>query len=76
MGLLAVAVLRPRPWVSCAAHFLVGLALLALAASFVRVGASSGAVVYTVLGVGTLLAAVLPRDRPAAAARGATCSPC
>jgi signal transduction histidine kinase len=71
MGMLAVAVLRPRPWWSCAVHLLVGLALLALTVSFVRVGAASGAAIYSVLGIGTLLACLLPRDRPrSTAARG------
>ncbi len=70
MGMLAVAVLRPRRWLSCAVHLLVGLALLALTVSFVRVGAASGAAIYSVLGIGTLLACRLPRDRPRSAAAG------
>ncbi|HEX4494296.1 MAG TPA: sensor histidine kinase [Thermoanaerobaculia bacterium] len=70
MAMLAVAVLRPRPLLSYAAHLLVGLTLLALTASFVRAGVASGAAIYTVLGVGTLLACLLPRDRPRAAPAG------
>jgi signal transduction histidine kinase len=70
LGMLAVAVLRPRRWLSCLSHLLVGLALLALTVSFVRVGAVSGAVVYTVLAIGTFLACLLPRDRPRTAAAG------
>jgi signal transduction histidine kinase len=70
MGMLAVAVLRPRPRLSCAVHLLVGLALLALTVSFVRVGAASGAAIYSVLAIGTLLACRLPRDRPRSAPSG------
>jgi signal transduction histidine kinase len=70
LGMLAVAVLRPRRWMSCVVHGLVGLTLLALTGSFIRVGAVSGAAIYTVLGVGTLLACRLPRDRPRSAATG------
>jgi signal transduction histidine kinase len=70
MAMLAVAVLRPRPFLSYAAHLLVGLTLLALTVSFVRAGVASGAAIYTVLGVGTLLASLLPRDRPRAAPAG------
>ncbi len=70
LGMIAVAVLRPRRWWSCGVHFLVGSTLVALAASFVRVGAISGGVIYAVLGVGTFLACLLPRDRPRSAAAG------
>jgi signal transduction histidine kinase len=70
LGMIAVAVLRPRRWWSCGVHFFVALTLLGLSASFVRVGAASGAVIYSVLGVGTLLACLLPRDRPRSAAAG------
>jgi signal transduction histidine kinase len=65
MAMLAVAVLRPRPSLCFAAHLCVGVTLLALAASFFRVGALSGGVCYTVLGLGTFGAFLLPRDRPA-----------
>ena len=66
MAMLAVAVLRPRRALCGAAHLCVGLTLLALAASFFRVGAISGAVCYTILGLGTFGAFLLRRDRPAA----------
>ncbi len=65
VALLAVAVLHPRRWVECGVHVLGGLTLFTLAASFVRVGAASGAAIYGILGVGTLLACWIPRDRPA-----------
>ncbi|HEY0510418.1 MAG TPA: HAMP domain-containing sensor histidine kinase [Thermoanaerobaculia bacterium] len=70
LGLLAVAVMRPPRWVSCTFHLLVGLTLLALAASFLRVNAISGTVTYTILGSGILLACRLPRDRPGAPPAG------
>ncbi|MFL6263585.1 MAG: ATP-binding protein [Thermoanaerobaculia bacterium] len=70
VGLLAVAVLRPRRWLECGALGLGGLTLLTLAASFVRVNATTGTVVYGTLGLGTLLACRLPRDRPRDAVRG------
>ncbi len=70
VSLLAVAVLRPRRWVECGVYILGGSTLLMLAASFVQVGAVSGAGIYGILGLGTLLACWLPRDRPAAAPRG------
>ncbi len=70
MGLLAVAVLRPRKWVQCGVQILVGVALIALAASFIRVGSVWGATVYGVLGIGTLFACRLPRHRPAAPVAG------
>ncbi|MFL6196814.1 MAG: ATP-binding protein [Thermoanaerobaculia bacterium] len=65
MGLLAVAVLRPRRWVALAAHLLAALALLALAFSFGRVHAVTGACVYSLLGLGTAAAGLSRRDRPA-----------
>jgi signal transduction histidine kinase len=67
LGLLAVAVMRPPRWVSYAVHLLAGLTLLALAASFSRVSAVSGVVMYATFGVGILLACRLSRDRPATA---------
>jgi signal transduction histidine kinase len=67
LGLLAVTVMGPPRWVSCAVHALVGLTLLALAASFARVNAVSGALVYTIFGAGILFACRLSRDRPATA---------
>src|SRR5215218_867147 len=70
MAMLAVAVLRPRRSLCFAAHLCVGVTLLALALSFFRVGATSGGVCYTVLGLGTFGAFLLRRDRPAAAGGG------
>jgi signal transduction histidine kinase len=46
-------------------HALAGLTLLALAFSFARVGASTGAYTYTLLGLGTAAAGLKRRDRPA-----------
>ena len=62
VGLLAVAILRPRPWLCFGVHALAGLTLLALAASFARVGGVTGVVAYAVLGLGTILAGLMPRD--------------
>ncbi len=70
VGLLAVAVLRPRRWVALGVHAMAGLALLALAASFARVGGVNGVAAYTVLGLGTALGGLLPRGRPAADGNG------
>jgi signal transduction histidine kinase len=70
MAMLAVAVLRPRRASCFAAHLCVGMTLLGLAASFFRVGALSGGVCYTVLGLGTFGAFLLRRDRPDAAMGG------
>ncbi|HEX3553272.1 MAG TPA: sensor histidine kinase [Thermoanaerobaculia bacterium] len=70
VGLLAVAVLRPRRWVALGVHALAGLTLLALATSFARVGGVTGAVVYAVLGLGTALGGLLPRGRTAADGNG------
>jgi signal transduction histidine kinase len=67
VGLLAVTVLHPSPWTARLAHLLVGLTLLALALSFAVVGAVSGTVVYTVLGLGVVLAGLLPQRRQAGA---------
>jgi signal transduction histidine kinase len=64
VGLLAVAVLRPRCWVTLCVHGMAGLTLLALAASFARIGGLTGLIVYTVLALGTALAGLLPRDQP------------
>jgi signal transduction histidine kinase len=65
MGLLAVTVLRPAPWVALGSHVLVALTLFTLALSFGWVGAFSGILVYTLLGLGVLVAG-LPRKWPAA----------
>src|SRR3954471_3273134 len=61
LGLLAVAVLRPRRWVALSVQGLAGLTLLALAVSFGQVGGWTGMLVYTLLGVGTFFAGLLPR---------------
>ncbi len=63
VGLLAVAVLRPRRWVALCVHGLAGLTLLALAVSFGQVGGWTGMIVYTLLAVGTFFAGLLPRAR-------------
>ncbi|HYX24603.1 MAG TPA: sensor histidine kinase [Thermoanaerobaculia bacterium] len=70
VGLLAVAVLRPRRWVALGVHAMAGLTLLALAASFAGVGGVNGVVVYTILGLGTAAGGLLPRGRPAAGEGG------
>ena len=69
MAMLAVAVLRPRRAWCFAAHLCVGVTLLALAVSFFRVGAISGGVCYTVLGIGDLRSLSAPA-RPAGRRRG------
>jgi signal transduction histidine kinase len=62
VGLLAVAVLRPRqPWQGLCVHVLAGMTLLALAASFGRVGAITGAIAYSILGLGTMIAGLRTR---------------
>jgi signal transduction histidine kinase len=70
VGLLAVTVLRPGRWQGCVACFFVGLTLLALAGSFFQVGALSGGLIYSLLGLGTIAACLLPRGRPAEAGVG------
>jgi signal transduction histidine kinase len=69
MGLLAVTVLRPPPRVALVSHLLAALTLCTLALSFAQVGAASGTLVYTILGLGVLLAG-LPKRRSAPAAGG------
>ncbi|HKI01996.1 MAG TPA: sensor histidine kinase [Thermoanaerobaculia bacterium] len=62
VGLLSVAVLRPRrQWLSFCGHALAGVTLLTLAASFLRVGALTGTIAYTILGLGTIVAGLRPR---------------
>jgi signal transduction histidine kinase len=63
VGLISVAVLRPPRWAALGVHTLAGLTLLALAVSFAMVGGLTGVVIYSVLGLGTLIAGLLPRDR-------------
>ena len=67
VGLLAVTVLRPGRWQSCVACVLVGLTLLALAGSFFQVGALSGGLIYSLLGLGAFAACLLPRGWQAGA---------
>jgi signal transduction histidine kinase len=67
VGLLAIAGLRPRRWVGFCVHLLAGLTLLALAASFGQVNALTGMLAYAILGLGTILASLSPRERPAGA---------
>ncbi|HEX6863340.1 MAG TPA: hypothetical protein VF414_11020, partial [Thermoanaerobaculia bacterium] len=57
--LLAVSILKPRRSVGVLVHALVATAFFALAATFGSSGAWSGMISYTVLGVGTILAAFL-----------------
>ncbi len=64
VGLLGVTILRPPFWLGLAIHGLAGLTLLALSASFAAVGAVTGTVAYTVLGLGTILAGWMRRSRP------------
>ncbi|HSS77694.1 MAG TPA: sensor histidine kinase [Thermoanaerobaculia bacterium] len=54
--MLVVVVLRPRPWVSVAVHGLAGATLLALAVSFARVGARTGVITYSIVGLATVVA--------------------
>ena len=68
-ALLAVAVAAPGAPVSFAAHALVGLALFALAVSFAGWDALTGCFAYAILGLGTILAGLLPR-RPGATLEG------
>jgi signal transduction histidine kinase len=64
VGLLAVAILRPRlPW-RLLGHGLGGISLLALAYSFARTSIWTGASVYCVLGVGLVLAGALGYTPP------------
>jgi signal transduction histidine kinase len=57
--LLAVSILKPRRWVVVAVHAMVGVALLALAASFGSSGAWTGMISYIVLGLGAVAAGFL-----------------
>src|SRR4051812_12618001 len=61
VGLLAGAGVRPGQWQSCVACFFVGLTLLALGGGFFQVGALSGGLIYSLLGLGTFAACRLPR---------------
>ncbi|HEY9420877.1 MAG TPA: hypothetical protein VIW92_05665, partial [Thermoanaerobaculia bacterium] len=70
VGLMAVAVLRPPRWAALGVHVLAGLTLLALAVSFAMVRGMTGVFIYAVLGLGTLIAGLLPRDSPGRPAAG------
>jgi signal transduction histidine kinase len=63
VALLAVAVLRPRPWVRLAVHGLAGAVLIFLAASFSKEGVWTGVVSHTFFGLTTALAGFLPPER-------------
>jgi signal transduction histidine kinase len=59
-ALLAVAILRPGPAVSLAVHGGTGAMMLVLAVSFSSVAAWTGAITYTVLGLGLAVAGLSP----------------
>jgi signal transduction histidine kinase len=61
--LLVAVVLRPRRWLSIAVHVCAGVTLLALAVSFARVGARTGMITYSILGLATILAGSRPYRR-------------
>jgi signal transduction histidine kinase len=61
VALLAVAILRPRRAVVLLGHGLAGVTFLALSVSFLQDRAWTGTIAYGVLGVGTIVAGVLPR---------------
>ena len=60
-AMLSIPTIRPQRQVRAAVHGAVGLVLLLLAAGFWVTGAYTGAIVYTLLGLGTLLAPARPR---------------
>ena len=61
VGLLSVAILRPRRAVVLLGHGLAGVTLLALSASFMLNQAWTGMIAFGVLGIGTLIAGMLRR---------------
>ncbi len=63
VALLAVAVVRPWPWVRLAVHCLGGSVLLLLAASFAREEIWTGAVSHSLFGLATAFAGFLPPER-------------
>jgi signal transduction histidine kinase len=63
VGLLMAIVVRPRRWVSVTVHALAGVTLLALAVSFARVGARTGLLTYSILGLATIFAGLRPSRR-------------
>jgi signal transduction histidine kinase len=66
--LLVAVVLRPRRWLCVAVHVLAGVTLLALAVSFARVGARTGMLTYSLVGLATVFAG--SRRRQAAQGEG------
>jgi signal transduction histidine kinase len=66
VALLAVAILRPRRGVALLGHLLAGASLLLLALTFAQTEIWTAATVYAVLGLGTMLAGLLPRTLPPA----------
>ncbi|HKH48173.1 MAG TPA: sensor histidine kinase [Thermoanaerobaculia bacterium] len=63
VALLAVAVLRPRPWMRLVVHSLVGAVFLLLAASFAQEEVWTGMVSHGLFGLTTALAGFLPPER-------------
>ncbi len=62
-AMLSIPTLRPRRPVRAAVHGAVGLVLLLLAVGFWLTAAVTGGIVYTLLGLATLLAVARPRGR-------------
>jgi len=63
VGLLAVAVLRPRQWARLAIHSLAGAVFLLLAASFAQEEIWTGVISHGLFGLATALAGFLPPER-------------
>ncbi len=63
VALLAVAVVRPRPWVRLAVHAMAAAVMVLLAVSFGREKLWPGMVSYTLFGLATLVAGALPPER-------------
>jgi signal transduction histidine kinase len=68
--LLVVVVLRPRRWLCVGVHVLAGVTLLALAVSFARVGARTGVLTYSIVGLATVFAGARRSRRQAAEGAG------
>jgi signal transduction histidine kinase len=62
LALLAVAILRPGQALRLAVHTAAAMTLLALAVSFARTAAWTGAFSYSILGLGLAMAGLLPRS--------------
>jgi signal transduction histidine kinase len=62
VALLAVAVVRPRPWVGLSVHALAAAVMVLLAVSFGQEGVWPGVVSYSLLGLATALAGFLPAE--------------